>query len=45
MNLIKFPGLGLEFEISRIVFKLGNIIIYKYAFCITLRNYCSHDIS
>ena len=31
MNLVKFPGLGLEFNISKIAFKLGNIVIYKYS--------------
>lgn len=40
MNIVKFPGLGLEFNISRIAFQIGNIIVYKYAVCIVLRNYC-----
>ena len=39
MNLVKFPGLGLEFNISRIAFQIGNIIVYKYAVCIVLRSY------
>ena len=39
MNIVKFPGLGLEFEISRIAFKIGNIVIYKYACFIVLRHY------
>lgn len=40
MNLVKFPGLGLEFNISRIAFSIGNVVVYKYAVCIVLRNYC-----
>lgn len=39
MNLVKFPGLGLEFKISKIAFNIGNIVVYKYAICIVLRNY------
>ena len=39
MNIVRFPGLGLEFNISRIAFKIGDIIIYKYAVIIVLRNY------
>ena len=39
MNLVKFPGLGLEFNISRVAFQIGQIQIYKYAICIVLRNY------
>lgn len=39
MNLVKFPGLGLEFNISRVAFQVGNIVVYKYAVCIVLRNY------
>ena len=39
MNVIKFPGFGLEFKISNIAFTFGNIVIYKYAVCIVLRNY------
>ena len=41
MNLVRFPGLGLEFNISKIAFKIGNIIVYKYAVAIVLRHYCS----
>lgn len=39
MNLIKFPGLSLEFNISRIAFYIGNIVVYKYAVAIVLRSY------
>ena len=38
MNVVKFPGLGLEFNISKIAFSIGNIVVYKYAVCIVLRN-------
>lgn len=40
MRLIRFPSFGLEFNISRIAFKIGDIIIYKYAVAIVLRNNC-----
>lgn len=40
MNVIKFPGLGLEWNISRVAFRMGDIVIYKYAVCIVLRNNC-----
>ena len=40
MNVIKFPGFGLEFNISKIAFHIGNITVYKYAVCIVMRNYC-----
>lgn len=36
MNLVKFPGLGLEFNISKYALKFGSIYIYKYAVCIVL---------
>lgn len=36
MDIVKFPGLGLEFNISKIAIQFGNIIIYKYAVCIVL---------
>ena len=39
MNIVKFPGLGLEFQISRIAFYVGNIAIYYYALCIVFRYY------
>lgn len=38
MSVVKFPGLGLEFYISRIAFNIGNIVVYKYSICIILRN-------
>lgn len=36
MSLIRFPGLGLEFNISRYFINVGNIVIYNYAVCIVL---------
>ena len=45
MNFVKFPGFNLEFNISRIAFHIGNIVIYKYAICIVLRNYCGTNFS
>ena len=36
MNLVKFPGLNLEFKFSRIAFYLFGIPIYKYAVCIVI---------
>ncbi len=36
MNIVKFPGLNLEFEFSRIAFSIFGISIYKYAVCIVL---------
>ena len=30
-DTISFPGLGLEFEISRVAFSIGSIDIYWYA--------------
>ncbi len=36
MNLIKFPGLGLEFYVSKYALKIGNIHIYKYAVFVVL---------
>ena len=36
MDLVKFPGLNLEFEFSRIAFYLFGIPIYKYAVCIVI---------
>ena len=35
-NLVQFPGLGLQFEISRIAFRIGNINIYWYGVCIAV---------
>lgn len=40
MNLVKFPGLGLELNISRIAFRIGGLVVYKYAICIVLRDCC-----
>ena len=39
MEKVLFPGLGLEFNISRIALQIGNVTIYKYAVCIVARNY------
>lgn len=39
MNSVKFPGIGLELYISKVAFQIGNLVIYKYAVCIVLRNY------
>ena len=39
MNLVKFPGIGLEFHISKIAFQIRNFVIYKYAVCVVLRDY------
>ena len=36
MNLVKFPGLNMEFDVPRIAFELFNINIYYYAVCIVL---------
>lgn len=36
MNFVKFPGLNLEFEFSKIAFSIFRIDIYKYAVCIVL---------
>ena len=36
MNIVKFPGLNLEFEFSKIAFSVFGIEIYKYAVCIVL---------
>ncbi len=34
MNLVSFPGLGLNFEFSKIAFTVFGIAVYKYAVCI-----------
>lgn len=34
MNLVTFPGLNLEFNVSRIAISFGNLKIYWYAICI-----------
>lgn len=36
MNIVKFPGLNLEFEFSKIAFSFFGIDVYKYAICIVL---------
>lgn len=36
MNVVSFPGLGLEFEVSKIAFNLFGIDIYSYAVFIVL---------
>ena len=38
MNIVSFPGLGLEFEINKIAFTIFGVQIYKYAICILTRN-------
>ena len=34
MSTVTFPGLGLEFEVSRVAFSLFGVDIYSYAICI-----------
>lgn len=36
MDIVKFPGLGIDLEISKIAFSIFGIDIYNYAFCIIL---------
>lgn len=36
MNTITFPGLGLNFKVSKIAFSIGGIDIYNYAICIII---------
>lgn len=36
MDVVKFPGLGMQFEFSRIAFEIFGIAVYKYAVCIVL---------
>lgn len=36
MDVVKFPGFDLEFNISKYAIQLGSISIYKYAVCIVL---------
>ena len=36
MNVIKFPGIGLEFNINRVLFSFGNVNIYWYGFLIVV---------
>ena len=36
MDVVKFPGLNLKFEFSKIAFSIFGVEIYKYAVCIVL---------
>ena len=36
MNVVIFPGLGLELNIPRYLLQIGNLKIHMYAFCIVL---------
>ena len=36
MNIVRFPGVGLEFEFSKVAFSIFGVSIYKYAMCIVL---------
>ena len=36
MNVVRFPGIGLEFEFSKVAFSIFGVSIYKYAMCIVL---------
>ena len=36
MNIVLFPGLGLEFELNRVAFKLGGLEIYWYGVIIAV---------
>ena len=36
MNVVKFPGLDLSFEFSKIAFMIFGISVYKYAVCMVL---------
>ena len=36
MNVVKFPGLGMQFEFSRVAFTVFGFPVYKYAVCIVL---------
>lgn len=36
MKIVRFPGLNLEFEFSKIAFSIFGISVYKYAICIVL---------
>ncbi len=35
-NIVSFPGLGLEFEVSRVAFEIGGLSIYWYGVLIAL---------
>ena len=34
--MINFPGFGLQFHVSKIVFQIFGVSIYSYAICIVL---------
>lgn len=36
MNIVRFPGLGLELNVPKYLLEIGNLKIYMYAFCIVL---------
>lgn len=36
MNIVRFPGLNLKFEFSKIAFEVFGLSVYKYAVCIVL---------
>lgn len=36
VNTVSFPGMGLEFEINRVAFKLGNFPVYWYGILIAM---------
>ena len=36
MNIVRFPGLGLELNIPKYLLEIGNLKIHMYAFCIVL---------
>lgn len=36
MNIVRFPGLNLEFKFSKIAFEIFGASVYKYAVCIVL---------
>jgi phosphatidylglycerol:prolipoprotein diacylglycerol transferase len=36
MDIVRFPGFNLEFNISKIAFEIGDIVVYKYAVAIVL---------
>lgn len=36
MDIVRFPGLGIDIEVSQIAFSVFGIDIYNYAFCIIL---------
>ena len=36
MEVVRFPGLGMQFEFSKVAFTIFGISVYKYAVCIVL---------